>query len=114
MNDTRGEASLITASGQKIWLREYAFVAPSQIGRPPPKCKAGPWIALVGEVDALRAAYRSMRKRTRRQSRWYRRNQHEIEARRRRDPKCGLGKNADWARLYPHGRKRILAWREVR
>jgi hypothetical protein len=89
-------------------------VAPSQVGRPPKGLTAGPWTPLIGEADEVLRTYRRFRRRTRRQSRWYRRNQHALEARRRREPGFGIGKGADWARLYPHGRKRILAWREVR
>jgi hypothetical protein len=106
---------VVLPSGQRIYLREYAFVAPSQLGRPPTGRAGGPWTPLIGEAEKVAAAYRKMRRQNRRVSRWYRRNQAEIQERQRTDPMkwAGIGKGADWARLYPHGRKRILAWREV-
>ena len=109
----RREGGITMPDGRRIWLREWAFVAPSQIGRPPTGKTGGPWEPLVASPEKLLREVRKFRKRTRQQSRWYRRNQHAIQRLRRSDPKFGLGKNADWARLYPHGRHRILASRDV-
>jgi hypothetical protein len=114
VNHDRGDGAIILPSGRKVYLREWAFVAPSQVGRAPTGKIAGPWRPLIGDVDKVLQSYRWFRKWTRRQSRWYRRNQVAIQARRRRDPNFHIGKGADWPRLYPHGRRRILAWREVR
>ena len=104
---------ILMPDGRRIHLKEWAFVTRSQIAAPPPRPTVGRWQPLILEMEAQIAAYRSFRKRTRRQSRWYRRNQAAIEERRRREPRYNLGKNIDFARLYPHGRHRILASREV-
>lgn len=113
MNYTKQMGGVLMPDGRRIYLSEWAFVTRAQVETPRSQWKRGGWTPLIGEADKVLNEYRRFRRRTRRQSRWYRRNQAAIQRRRQTDPACGIGKNADWSRLYPHGKHRILAWREV-